>query len=281
MKEIALLRPSDASESASFRASLATILELPLDAVPDPGEDAAGIRTMSWLGGMGLGLVEVRDAASFSWAGPWIGLVRPTGVDERRAVVMFGVPSGVAWDPTGATGNEGWSLEKGYVVGALDVALAMPPAAIPATASGVVESIHVASAAGEATSSPESVHVVAGRGLQGDRHITGSGTFPSGLPGSAMTLIEAEVCESFDPRLTADEHRRNLVTRGIELNDLVGHEFTVGDVRCRGMRLCEPCTVVDGYSTRPLLRPLVHRGGLRADIVADGLIRVGDRLAVG
>ena len=67
-----------------------------------------------------------------------------------------------------------------------------------------------------------------------------------------------------------------MVTRGIDLNALVGHEFTVGDVRCRGMRLCEPCTVVDGYSGRTLLRPLVHRGGLRADILVDGEIRLGD-----
>jgi MOSC domain-containing protein YiiM len=67
-----------------------------------------------------------------------------------------------------------------------------------------------------------------------------------------------------------------VVTRGIALNDLVGHDFTIGEVRCRGMRLCEPCTVVDGYSERPILRPLVHRGGLRADILSDGTIRVGD-----
>jgi MOSC domain-containing protein YiiM len=100
------------------------------------------------------------------------------------------------------------------------------------------------------------------------------------LPGSALTLIEAEVCESFDPPLRADEHRRNLVTRGVELNGLVGREFMIGDVRCRGMRLCEPCRVMDGYASRPLLRALVHRGGLRADILEDGEIHVGDRISV-
>jgi MOSC domain-containing protein YiiM len=89
-------------------------------------------------------------------------------------------------------------------------------------------------------------------------------------------LIEAEVCDSFDPPLGIDEHRRNLVTRGISLNALVGREFTIGDVRCRGMRLCEPCAVVDGYASRPILGALVHRGGLRADIVTTGTIRVGD-----
>jgi MOSC domain-containing protein YiiM len=106
--------------------------------------------------------------------------------------------------------------------------------------------------------------------------VFGTGTFPSGPPGSALTLIEAEVCESFDPPLSPDEHRRNLVTRGIDLNALVGHRFVIGGVPCRGMRLCEPCTVVDGYASRPVLRALVHRGGLRADILEDGDIKVGD-----
>ena len=105
--------------------------------------------------------------------------------------------------------------------------------------------------------------------------MTGKGTFPSGLPGSALTLIEAEVCESFTPPLDPNEHRRNVVTRGIALNDLVGHEFRIGSVRCRGMRLCEPCTVVQRYASRPVLRPLVHRGGLRADILEDGVVDVG------
>ena len=72
------------------------------------------------------------------------------------------------------------------------------------------------------------------------------------------------------------EHRRNLVVSGVELNGLVGHDFAVGDVRCRGMRLCEPCTVVDRYAGRPVLRALVHRGGIRADVLADGQIKVGD-----
>ena len=84
------------------------------------------------------------------------------------------------------------------------------------------------------------------------------------------------MCESFDPPLQPDEHRRNVVTRGIELNGLVGREFRLGEVRCRGMRLCEPCRVVQGYAGRPVLRALVHRGGLRADVLEDGTIRAGD-----
>ena len=278
MREVELSRSSPVSEAATFAACLATIIELPLQAVPEPiaGEDVAGWRVMRWLGGLGLGLVPVADAASFSWAGPWIGWVRLPGVDGRRAVVMYGVPSGVAWDPSGAAQAEGWRLEGGLVIAALDIALARPLLPEAPTATGTVEAIFVAPEAGAPAQQHQSIRALAGRGLDGDRHVTGRGTFPSGMPGSALTLIEAEVCDSFVPPLGADEHRRNVVTQGIDLNGLVGHEFLVGDLRCRGMRLCEPCTVVDRYASRPVLRPLVHRGGLRADILGDGEIRVGD-----
>jgi MOSC domain-containing protein YiiM len=191
---------------------------------------------------------------------------------------MYGVPSGVAWDPSGATAAEGWRLEGGYVVAALDIALARPPLARAPVGSGTIEAIFVASEAGAAATAVDTVRALPGRGLDGDRHVFGTGTFPSGLPGSALTLIEAEVCESFTPALGAGEHRRNVVTRGIELNALVGHEFLLGAVRCRGMRLCEPCTVVERYASRPVLRALVHRGGLRADILEEGEVRVGDRV---
>ena len=166
------------------------------------------------------------------------------------------------------------------MVAPLDVALAPPPRAAAPTASGTVEEIRLASAAGVPSESVDSVRALPGRGLEGDRHVTGDGTFPSGVPGSALTLIEAEVCESFTPVLGPDEHRRNVVTRGIGLNGLVGHEFTIGTIRCRGMRLCEPCIVVERYASRPILRPLVHRGGLRADILEEGTIAVGDTVAV-
>jgi hypothetical protein len=285
MREVELPDPPGASslESLSFAACLATILDLPLEDVPEPppGEDVTGWRVMRWLGGLGLGLVPVADARSFEWAGPWIGWVRSSGGDERRAVVMYGVPSGVAWDPAQVTETDAWELDGGFVISALDVALARPPLPEAPATSGTVEAIFVAPEAGAPARSVEQARALPGLGLEGDRHVTGKGTFPSGLPGSALTLIEAEVCESFAPPLDPNEHRRNVVTRGIALNDLVGHEFRIGSVRCRGMRLCEPCTVVQRYAARPVLRPLVHRGGLRADILEDGVVDVGDVVEAG
>jgi MOSC domain-containing protein YiiM len=193
---------------------------------------------------------------------------------------MYGVPSGVVFDPSEATSVEGWQIEDGFVVAALDIALAPPPRAAAPTSSGSVVTISIAATAGTVAEAVEAVRALAGQGLEGDRHAAGKGTFPSRVPGSALTLIEAEVCESFTPPLEAREHPRNVVTRGINLNALVGHEFAIGEVRCRGMRLCEPCTVVDSYASRPVLRPLVYRGGLRPDILEDGVIRVGDRVRV-
>jgi MOSC domain-containing protein YiiM len=164
----------------------------------------------------------------------------------------------------------------GYLVAAGDIALALPPRPPAPAEVGTVEALAVAGSAGEPAQLLDSVRALPGRGLEGDRHVSGTGTFPSGPPGSALTLIEAEVCESFDPRLEPSEHRRNIITRGIDLNGLVGLEFSVGEVRCRGMRLCEPCTVVQRYAGRPVLRALVHRGGLRADILSEGTIKIGD-----
>ena len=218
------------------------------------------------------------DPAAFSWPGPWIARIRPPAGDERF-VLMYGVPSGAIWDPAGdgAPVDNAWVVD-GYLLAAADIALARPPLPEAPVGAGRIEAIYVSATAGQAATPLASARALPGLGLDGDRHVTGDGTFPSGLPGSALTLIEAEVCESFDPPLSPDDHRRNVVTSGVALNDLVGHEFTLGAVRCKGMRLCEPCTVVQRYAGRPVLRALVHRGGLRADILTEGEIAVGDEL---
>jgi hypothetical protein len=271
------LPTSDSLETATFLACVATILELPVDELPRPrpGEDPATGWTVSrWLGGLGLGLARIAEASSFSWAGPWMAR---TKAPEPRFVVMYGVPSGVVYDP-GSHDGEPLEPEEGYLIAAGDIALALPPRPPAPAGTGTLEMICLAPSAGEPVQTPESVRAIAGSGLEGDRHVSGRGTFPSGPPGSALTLIAAEVCESFDPPLTPSEHRRNLVTRGIDLNRLVGRTFTIGEVQCRGMRLCEPCTVVQRYAGRPVLRALVHRGGLRADILQDGQIGLGDEI---
>lgn len=286
MKEVSLeeLGSGLEGEKGAFVACLATILELgPADA-PGPEEiddRPPGPVLTRWLGRLGIGLVPIQRPATFSWPGPWLARARDT-TGSTRPVVMYGFPSGVVFDPLGGgtwpddPGEEHDWIEEGYVLAASDIALARPPRPSAPSGDGTVVSIHVAEGAGTPTRALSTARLLAGRGIEGDRHVAGAGTFPSGLPGSALTLIEHRVCEELG--LTADEHRRNIVVDGIELGELVGHEFMVGRVRCRGMRLCEPCTVVQHYAGRQILRPLVHRGGVRADILTDGEIEVGDRI---
>lgn len=283
MKEVELPRSELPLETATLLACLATILELSFDELPRPaaGEDPATGWTLSrWLGGLGLGLAAVAEPRSFSWAGPWIARLGQRGSVTSRFVVMYGVPSGVVWDPARGDTIAELSIEDGFVVAAADVALALPPQQPAPAGSGRLEEICVMSAAGQPVRKLETVRAIAGVGLEGDRYVSGKGTFPSGPPGSALTIIAAEVCETFEPPLAPHEHRRNLVTRGIDLNGLVGRNFMIGDLQCRGMRLCEPCTVVQRYAARPVLRQLVHRGGLRVDILKDGVITVGDEVRV-
>ena len=120
----------------------------------------------------------------------------------------------------------------------------------------------------------DSVAAIAGKGLKGDRQFFSDGA----EPGDALTLIEAEALE--DVGLTGTQSRRQVVVRGVRLNDLVGKRFRVGDVECVGVRLCEPCLHLQQLTRPGIIKDLIHRGGLNADILTDGQISVGDR-AVG
>jgi MOSC domain-containing protein YiiM len=122
----------------------------------------------------------------------------------------------------------------------------------------------------EALGRVDSVNAVAGQGLIGDRHYFAGGAGP----GRALTLIEAEAIE--DAGLTGAQSRRQVVTRGVRLNELVGRRFRVGEVECQGVRLCEPCTHLQSLTRPGIIGDLIHRGGLNADIVGSGTIRVGD-----
>ncbi|MEK0451689.1 MAG: hypothetical protein RL088_3957 [Verrucomicrobiota bacterium] len=130
----------------------------------------------------------------------------------------------------------------------------------------------------------DSVRALAGRGLDGDRYAMGCGTF-SDRPGRRdVTLIEAEEIERFSREsghaFDAAMSRRNLLTSGVRLNDLVGREFHVGPVLLRGLRLCEPCTHLERVTGLPVLAGLVHRAGLYAEILNDGELRIGDTIVV-
>ena len=151
-----------------------------------------------------------------------------------------------------------------------------------AAAVGFVETIHLATAAGAPVSPVDAVRARAGVGLEGDRYACGRGHYQDERVSRDLTLIAAEAVEALARQqgieLAPGETRRNLTTRGVDLNRLVGRRFWVGDVLCRGTRLCEPCQYLVDLTGKPLLRPLVHRGGLRADIVRSGVIRIGDQV---
>ena len=149
---------------------------------------------------------------------------------------------------------------------------------------GTVESIHIASDAAQATQSLQQVVAIPGEGLQGDRYALKTGTFYEPGPDHELTLIEAEAVEALERedkvKIDAGEARRNIVTRNVPLNHLVGKEFEIGEVRIRGIRLCEPCDHLQKLTGKKVLKGLIHRGGLRAQILTKGTIRVGDSVKV-
>lgn len=150
--------------------------------------------------------------------------------------------------------------------------------------SGTVEHIHIAEAAGGPVRRLESVEAVAGVGLTGDRYARRDGHWNDSDESRDLTLIEAEEVErlarDFDIHLAVGASRRNLTTRGVRLNDLVGKQFRIGAVLARGTELCEPCTHLVALTGQPLIKPLTHRAGLRADLLTSGRISVGDQITV-
>jgi Protein kinase domain len=147
--------------------------------------------------------------------------------------------------------------------------LANPPVS-PDDGCMYVEAINIG--ASDALGPVSSVCAVAGQGLEGDRYF-----FADGAPsGEALTLIEAEAIE--DVGLTGAQSRRQVVVRGSGLNDLVGKRFRVGEVECLGVELCEPCRHLQSLTRPGIIKDLIHRGGLRADILSGGTISVGDKV---
>ena len=277
----------------SFAACLASVTETTLTDLPRLADDEPLAHALgswkSWLAGHGSGLVPIADPRSFQWAGWWIAVVDAStspladGQQRQVAVLAFGTPPGVVLSPQDPSllgrATADLPISSAYAVASLDPVVQPRQQAMPL--SGTVVSIAVADDAEAPMRLVASVQALAGRGLDGDRYARGAGTFSSRAgrrPGFDLTLIDAEIVDQLtaaDLRLDFASTRRNLLTRGIDVNALVGREFSIGGVRCRGLRLAEPCAHLERLTGPGLLRPLIHRGGLRADILSSGPIELG------
>lgn len=144
---------------------------------------------------------------------------------------------------------------------------------------GRLEAIYIGDKKRDDLRRVETVEAVPGRGLIGDRYCR---AVPIGKPDQEVTLIALEALEGLSRehgiKLEPGESRRNLLTRGVPLNDLVGRDFAIGDVCLRGLRLCEPCDHLEMLTQPGVKNGLCHRGGLRAQVIRGGLLRTGDAI---
>ena len=276
----------------SFAACVASVTETPIAEVPQPRADLPGAVShwRSWLAGRGAGLVTLAKPSSFNWPGYWLAVLGQPGpsasADDATVVLMFGTPSGVVLSPQDPSllGRAATDLpvREGYVLCGLDPAFIAPPSPLPQL-SGTVAAIALAERATGDMHTVDHAKALANRGLDGDRYAAKAGTFTPAndtARGYDLTLIEAEVLDGLTlpggRTLGYAEARRNVVTYGIDLNALVGRRFRVGNVECLGQRLCEPCSHLERLTTKGTLRGLIHRGGLRADVLSDGEVTTGD-----
>ncbi len=264
----------DNRKESSLRACIAHMLNIDFSEVPTKREANIG----QWLALRNLGLVPVASPESFEWPGRFLGLKR----GSSSWAVFFGVPPGIIYDPM-AEPNERTevAVEAAFVLAKHDPQRGTEPTSGTESV-GTVELIALATEAEGPMRSVSAAEALEGRGLRGDRYERGAGTFSNPRGGGYdLTLVEAEALEELSARgveLAPIEARRNLVVRGIALDDLIGRRFRVGEVECFGQRRCEPCSHLERLTRPGVLRGLVHRGGLRADVLSSGGIRVGDRV---
>lgn len=153
------------------------------------------------------------------------------------------------------------------------------------TTTGRVVAIHISPAAGAPMEARDRIRARAGGGLAGDRYELGTGHWSAiRRSGDGLTLIAAEALEALErevaPGLSPGDTRRNVTTRGVDLEALIGSAFRIGAVTARAVRRCEPCSYLDGLLDKELLYHLVHRAGIRAEILEGGEIAVGDELTL-
>jgi hypothetical protein len=285
--------PTDPTASLlvrSFAACLASVTETPLEHLPRPAPDLDGSLGIwrTWLAQHGAGLVPIADPDRFQWAGWWIAIVTDRQIDTRAtapdevAVLAFGTPPGVVLSPSAPTllghATAELNITTAYAVAPLDPTLHTVP---PGPQNGTVEALAIAPVAEADMHLLGVVQAIEGRGLDGDRYAARAGTFSPRTdhrPGYDLTLTAAETLDDLADDGTPVDFvttRRNILTRGIDLDALIGRTFTIGDVLSRGSRRCEPCAHLERVSGPGHLRPLIHRGGLRADILTDGTIATG------
>jgi hypothetical protein len=264
----------DESKETSLRACVAHMLDIDVYEVPTKREANMG----QWLASRNLGLVPVASPESFEWPGRFLGLRS----DSSTWAVFFGVPPGIIYDPLAEPVEEkqDTTLDAAFVLAEHDPQWRGTQPASGTDSVGVIELIALAAEAEGPMRSVSAAEAIEGRGLLGDRYERQAGTFsnPKGV-GYDLTLVEAEALEELsakDIELSPIEARRNIVVRGIALDELIGLRFRVGEVECYGQRRCEPCSHLERLTQPGVLRGLVHRGGLRADILSGGKIRTGD-----
>jgi hypothetical protein len=287
--------PSAGPLIRGFAACLASVTEVPVSELPMPaGDDLAQAlgAWRTWLAERGSGLVPIADPVRFQWAGWWLAVVQTT--DSSRpgapqadlpqvATLAFGTPPGIVLSPQDPTllgrATADLPITAAYAVASLDPVLQAAHAT--PDLHGLVEGLAIAPTAEADMHLLEVASARAGRGFDGDRYAAGAGTFSPRAdrrPGYDLTLMAAEVIDELTAAgvpVDFPATRRNVLTRGIDLNALVGRTFRIGDVLCEGRRLCEPCVHLDRLTGPGLLRPLIHKGGLRADILTDGQIPLG------
>lgn len=146
---------------------------------------------------------------------------------------------------------------------------------------GSLEGIYIAADKGEPMQALDSVSALPGLGLEGDRYALSKGSLSRWSPSKRqVTLISAEALDALEAetgvRLAPVDSRRNLLVRGVPLNDLLGVRFRVGDVLMDGVRLCQPCKYLERKTGLGLLPAMIGKGGLRAQVLSEGALRVGD-----